>query len=150
MPTIPEDFHDLFEKRTFAHFATLLPDGRPHNSAVWIDYDPETDRLLINSQRGRRKVTNVENDPRVSVSMIDPDSPYRRMTVVGTVDGVVEEGAREHIDELSQRYSGHDYPHPVDTARVIIEIRPDQGVGQEYVGDRSESELRSVSFSYEA
>jgi PPOX class probable F420-dependent enzyme len=150
MPTIPEDFHDLFEKRTFAHVATLLPDGRPHNSAVWVGYDAEIDRLLINSERGRRKVRNVEHDPRVSVSMIDPDAPYRRMTVVGTVDGVVEEGARGHIDELSRRYSGHDYPHPVDTARVIIEIRPDQGVAQEYVGDRSDSELRSVSFSYEA
>ena len=150
MPTIPDDFHDLFEKRTFAHFSTLLPDGRPHSSPVWIDYDRERDRLLINSERGRRKVTNVENDPRVSVSMIDPDSPYRRMTVLGTVDTVTEAGAREHIDELSQRYSGHDYPHPIETARVIIEIRPDQGVGQEYVGDRSESSLRSVSFEYES
>lgn len=149
MPTIPDDFHDFFQKRTFAHVATLLPDGRPHNSAVWIDYDVERDRLRINSERGRRKVANVENDPRVSVSMIDPDSPYRRMTVVGTVDAVTEDGAREHIDELSRRYSGHAYPHPIDTARVTIEIRPDQGVAQEYVGDRANSELRSVSFEFE-
>lgn len=149
MPTIPENFHDLFEKKTFAHFATLLPDGRPHCSPVWIDYDLDSDYLQINSERGRRKVANVENDPRVSVSMIDPESPYRRMTVVGTVESVTEEGAREHIDELSRRYSGKEYPHPVETARVIIEIRPDQGAAQEYVGDRSESDLRSISFEYE-
>lgn len=119
MPTTPDDFHDLFEKRTFEHFLTLLPDGRPHPSPVWIDYDRGRDRLLINSERWRRKVANVENDPRVSVSMIDLDSLYRRMTVIRTVDTVAEEGVREHIDELSQRYSGHDYPHPIETARVI-------------------------------
>lgn len=148
MSTIPETFHDLFEKKTFAHFATLLPDGRPHNSPVWIDYDPDRDRLLVNSERGRRKVANVENDPRVSLSMIDPEDPYRRMTVVGTVDAVTEEGAREHIDELSRRYSGIDYPHPIETARVVIEIRPDVGYADGYVGDREESELERIRFEY--
>lgn len=149
MATIPESFRDLFERETYAHFATLLPDGRPHNSAVWIDYDADLDRLQVNSERGRRKVRNVENDPRVSVSLIDPESPYRRMTVVGTVTEVTEDGAREHIDELSQRYSGKDYPHPVETARVIIRIRPDQGVAEEYAGDRDDSDLRRIPFSCE-
>jgi PPOX class probable F420-dependent enzyme len=150
MSTIPESFRDLFEKKTIAHVATLLPDGRPHNSPVWIDYDPEWDRLLVNSERGRRKVRNVEHDPRVSVSMVDPDDHYRRMTVVGTADAVTEEGARSHIDKLSRRYSGIDYPHPIEAPRVLIPIRPDEGVAQAYVGDRAErSDLRQERFACE-
>lgn len=147
MATIPDAFRDLFEKETYAHFATLLPDGRPHNSPVWVDYDPERDRLLVNSERGRRKVRNVDADPRVSLSLRDPDAPYRRMTVVGTVTAVTEDGAREHIDELSRRYSDRDYPHPVETARVIIRIRPDRGVAEEYAGDRADSDLRRYRFA---
>jgi general stress protein 26 len=65
MSSIPDDLLDLFEKRTFAHVSTVLPDGTPHVTPVWIDYDPDADRLLVNTERGRRKVRNVEKNPKV-------------------------------------------------------------------------------------
>ncbi|SEO91070.1 PPOX class probable F420-dependent enzyme [Halogranum amylolyticum] len=126
MASIPTDFQDLFEKRTFAHLATLLPDGGPHVAPVWIDYDAASNRLLVNTERGRRKEKNVRKDPRVAVSMIDPDDPYRMLSVRGEVDGVTTEGARDHIDELTKRYMGQkEYPNPIQTERVLVSIRPD-------------------------
>jgi len=124
MPAIPESFHDLFERKTFAHVATVTPEGYPHVTPVWVDYDPDTDRLLVNTERGRRKERNVDREPKVGVSMLDPDDPYRYCSLTGEVVAATEEGAREHIDQLSRRYFGRDYDNPIRTRRVILEIEP--------------------------
>lgn len=127
MAAIPEAFQDLFEKPTFAHIATLWPGGAPHVTPVWVDYDAAADRLLVNTERGRRKEKNVRNDPRVGVSMTDPDNPYRMVSVTGEVEEITTEGAREHIDELTERYMGEDeYPNPIETERVVLSIRIDR------------------------
>lgn len=126
MASIPADFHDLFEKQTFAHLATLLPNGAPHATPVWIDYDADADRLLVNTERGRRKEKNARSDSRVAVSMTDPDNPYRMLSVVGEVDEITTDGARDHIDELAKRYTGEDeYPNPIETERILISIKPE-------------------------
>jgi PPOX class probable F420-dependent enzyme len=125
MPEIPESFHDLFEKPTIAHVVTMLPDDRPHNTPVWVDYDAEDNRLLVNTERHRRKAKNVAEDPRVAASMVDPEDPYRYLSVTGEVEEMTTEGAREHIDELAHRYMGQDYPNPIQSERVILRIRPD-------------------------
>lgn len=126
MTGIPGSFHDLFEKATFAHVVTLDPDGQPHATPVWIDYDAGADRLLVNTERHRRKTRNVERDPTVAVSMTDPEDPYRYLSVTGTVEEITTEGAREHIDRLSQRYFGESYPSEIKSERVLLRIRPDR------------------------
>ncbi|ADD05652.1 putative F420-dependent oxidoreductase [Natrialba magadii ATCC 43099] len=127
MASIPDDFQDLFEKETFAHVATLLPGGAPHVTPVWIDYDADADRLLVNTERDRRKEKNARHDVRVAVSMTDPDNPYRMLSVTGRVDEVTTENAREHIDELARRYMDvEEYPNPIETERVIISIEPER------------------------
>ncbi|MFB6202728.1 MAG: pyridoxamine 5'-phosphate oxidase family protein [Halorhabdus sp.] len=125
--TIPASFQDLFEKRTFAHVTTMTPSGEPHTTPVWIDYDADADRLLVNTERGRRKERNVARNPTVSVSMVDPDNPYRFLSVTGEVVDTTTEGAREHIDALAQRYLDEEtYPTPIETERVLLRIRPDE------------------------
>ncbi|MFW5949911.1 MAG: PPOX class F420-dependent oxidoreductase [archaeon] len=127
MPSIPPSYHDLFEKHTFAHVTTITPDGKPHTTPVWIDYDAEDDRLLVNTERDRRKAKNVARNPTVSVSMTDPDNPYRFLSLTGEVEEVTTDGARKHIDELAQRYMGEDeYPHPIESERVLLRIRADE------------------------
>ncbi len=131
MAGIPESFHDLFDMKTFAHFSTVMPDGAPQSTPVWIDYDSGANRVLVNTARGRRKERNVRRDPKVSLSMTAPDDPYRYLTVRGVVDELTEDGADDHIDDLARRYMDVDeYPHhgDEDGARVIIEIRPDSVV----------------------
>ena len=126
MASIPEDYHDLFDKKTFAHVATKLPDGAPHVTPVWIDYDDEEGVLLVNTERHRQKAKNAERDSQVGVSMVDPEDPYRHLSVVGEIEEITTEGAREHIDELSHRYTGDDYGTEIQSERVLLKIRPER------------------------
>lgn len=148
MPTLPATSLELFEKPSFGHLAVVLEDGRPHVTPVWIGYDADRDRLLVNSKRGRRKVAAVEADPRVSVSVVDADDPYCRLTVLGTVTEVTEEGAAEDIDALARRYTGSAYSRHGDRPRVSIWIRPDEGVYQFFPGDREEVAIRTQRFEH--
>lgn len=127
--SIPESYHDLFERRTFAHFSTVMPDGTPQVTPVWVDYDADRGRLLVNTARGRQKERNVAANPKVGASMLDPEDPYRWLSVRGEVTAVTEEGAVEHIDELARRYMDvEEYPNhdTEDAPRVIVEVRPDR------------------------
>lgn len=128
MAEIPTEYRDLFERETFAHVATLMPDGLPHVTPVWIDYDAGENRVLVNTAKGRQKNVNVRHDPRVGVSMTDPEDPYRALSVIGEVDECTEEGAAEHIDALERRYRGNDEYQGDRTVRVILKIRPDRVV----------------------
>lgn len=127
MPEIPEAYHDLFEKATIAHLTTILPDGRPHTTPVWVDYDPDTDRLLVNTERHTRKARNVDRDPTVSASMVDPDDPNRFLSVTGEVETVTTEGAPHHIDDLASRYMGEEeYSEPTKSERILFYVRADE------------------------
>ncbi|SFR40620.1 PPOX class probable F420-dependent enzyme [Halogeometricum rufum] len=123
---IPESHHDIFEKESFAHFATVMPDGTPHVTPVWVDHE-NGKYALLNSARGRQKVRNVERNPRVGVSVTDPDDPYRYVSVRGEAE-LIDEGAVAHIDKLAQKYMDvEEYPHHGEEsgARVIVRIPAD-------------------------
>ncbi len=125
---IYEDFLDLFEKKAYAHLGSLLHDGRPHVTPVWVDYDGEC--LLINSAKGRQKDLNMERRRHVSVEISDPEDPNRYIMVFGEVVEITEEGAEEHVDKLAQRYLGVDrYPPSwrfAGEVRRIYKIKPDR------------------------
>jgi len=99
---ISNDFLDLFQKRTFAHLATLMPDGTPHVTPVWVDYDGQF--ILVNSAKGRLKDKHMEARPDVAIEIQDPDNPDRYVLVRGPVVEITEEGADAHLDRLSPRY----------------------------------------------
>lgn len=123
---IPENFKDLFTKKSFAHLATNMGDGRPQVTPVWIDFDGA--HILVNSATGRVKDKNLRRDGRVALSILDPDNPYRYISILGEVVEVTQAGADEHIDKLAKKYLGQDqYPyHRPGEARVIYKIRPDK------------------------
>lgn len=122
---IPEKYRDLFTKRAFASLATLMPDGRPQVTPVWIDYDGS--HILFNSAKGRQKDKNVRRDPRVAVTLIDPENPYRYLEVRGSVVEITEDGADAHIDKMAKKYLGVDkYPYASSgEQRVIYKIKPE-------------------------
>jgi len=116
---IPRDFLDLFERATFAHLATLMPDGSPQVTPVWVDYDGR--HILINSAAGRQKDLNMEKRRQVAIEIPDPDNPNRYLAVRGPVVEITEEGADAHLDRLARRYLGRDkYP---DSYRLPGEVR---------------------------
>ena len=121
---VPEPLRDLFDKPALAHLATLMPDGRPQVTPVWCDYDGRYVR--INTSVGRQKDKNLMRDGRVALSISDPDNPDRYLEVRGRVTLRTLEGAEAHLDSLSRKYMGTDYPYrqPGDLA-VTYCIEPE-------------------------
>ena len=121
---IPEKYRDLFNKKAFASLGTLMPDGSPQVTPVWCDV--EGDLVIINSAKGRQKDRNLRRDPRVSLAIIDPDTPYRYLELRGRVVEITEQGAAAHIDKMAKKYLGVDkYPYKnPNEIRVMYKIQP--------------------------
>lgn len=116
---------DMATGRNFAALTTLLPDGQPQTQMMWVDADD--DHLLINTEVERQKYRNVQRDPRVTVTIVDADSPYHYAEVRGRVtDTVVGDEARAHLEALSQRYTGGPYHNPIGSERVILKVTPER------------------------
>ena len=124
--SIPDKYKDLFNKVAFAHLATLMTDGRPQVTPVWVDFDGS--HIRVNSAKGRVKDKNMRRNKRVALSIADPDNPYRYLAVQGEVVDVTEAGADDHINALAKKYLGKDqYPfRQPGEVRVIYKIRPDR------------------------
>jgi PPOX class probable F420-dependent enzyme len=124
-PVIPQSHADLFKKKAFAHLVTLMPDGAPQVTPVWVDFDGQ--KVLINTAQGRQKDKNLQRDGRVALSILDPDNPYRYLEVRGKVSGRTLSGADEHIDALAKKYLGKDkYPfRQPNEVRVIYKVQPE-------------------------
>lgn len=123
---IPADFMDLLtEKVAFAELATVMPDGSPQVTPVWFEFkDPI---IRINSALGRRKVRNLDSNPKLAMAIVDPANPYRYLQIRGHVLRSTREGADAHIDALAKRYLGQDkYPfRQPGEERIIYEIAID-------------------------
>ena len=109
---------------SYAQLATLLPDGAPHLTQVWLDTDGR--HILVNTVATHQKVRNVRRDPRVALKVHDPARPYRIANIRGRVQEVTTDGADEHIDALARRYLGVDaYPfRRPGQRRIILKIEP--------------------------
>jgi PPOX class probable F420-dependent enzyme len=120
--TIPQKYLDLFQKPAFAHLATLMPDGSPQVTPVWFDYDGKF--ILVNTARSRQKFHNVKRNAQVAIEIMDPDNPYRYIQVRGKVADITTEGANQHIDKLSKKYTGNEHyqNHWPGEVRVIVKI----------------------------
>src|SRR6202044_727324 len=103
---IPDSHLDLFQKKTFGHLATLMPNGQPQVTPIWIDYDGRY--VVLNTAAGRQKDKNLQRDGRVALSIIDPDNPYRYLEVRGRVVERTHNGADANIDALAKKYLGKD------------------------------------------
>ncbi len=121
---IPEKYLDLFKKPAFANLGTIMRDGSPQVTPVWVDYDAKYVR--VNSALGRVKDKNMRRDPRVSLSIQDPDNPYRYVEIRGKVVEITQNGADDHINKLSQKYLGKpEYPYrKPGEVRVTYKIEP--------------------------
>lgn len=133
MPAALSDrIKSLLDSPVFVVVGTVQPDGSPQLSPVWVKRDG--DDLLISTTADRRKKLNIERDPRVSVVVLDPDSPYEYAEIRGTAE-ITTRGAQELIDELSLKYTGKKYAEfnpssAQDAERVVVRIRPRKVTGR--------------------
>ncbi|HET9248431.1 MAG TPA: PPOX class F420-dependent oxidoreductase [Actinomycetota bacterium] len=115
----------IIDAPNFASVATLMPDGSPQVSTIWIDRDG--DDVLFNTAERRVKTDNLRRDGRVAISVFDQEDHDEQVIVRGTVVDMTTEGADDHIDFLAKKYLGADtYPfRDPDEQRVIVRVRPD-------------------------
>jgi PPOX class probable F420-dependent enzyme len=124
--SLDADVIRLAKAPTLATVVTLMPDGQPQALLTWIDTDGEN--ILINTEPQRQRGKNIRRDPRVTVLLHSSDNPWDwaevRGHVIETTGGQV---ARDHIDELSRKYTGQDYSNPIGAeGRVIYLVKPDK------------------------
>lgn len=117
---------ELARGANFGVIATVLPSGNLQNHYVWVGTDGE--RLVVNTEVHRPKYKNIERDPRVTLTIRDEGNPYRYAEVRGrVVETVAGQEARDHIDELSWKYKGEDYPPDhIKSGRVMLWIVPER------------------------
>lgn len=130
--TIPESHRDLLTTPVYGVLSTMMPDGQPQSSLVWIDYDGQF--VLINTTLERQKGRNMQANPLVTLLAVDPRNSSRWIEIRGRVAEISREGAEAHADCLTERYSGGRQHHfygdvrPVEMrdyeTRVIVRIEP--------------------------
>jgi PPOX class probable F420-dependent enzyme len=123
MAAIPQSYRDLFDKKAFAHIATIGADGTPQVTPVWTIWDGEF--LRFTTTTDRQKGRNASARPHVALSINDPDQPYRYLEVRGTVERLDPDPEGVFFDVLAKRY-GLEYEAPVGDAerRVVLVMRP--------------------------
>lgn len=116
---------ELLKDKNFVVISTIRPDGTVHAAPAWVDV--QDGRPVVNSAEGRAWPTNLERDPRVTLTVQNLQNPYEYVTIRGRVAERTTEGADEHIDALAKKYLGQDtYPYRQEgEQRVILRIEPE-------------------------
>lgn len=116
---------ELLREPQIANVATVMADGTPQVTPVWIDTDGEN--VYFNTARHRVKFRNLERNPKVAISVVDRNDPYRLVVLRGTAE-FTDQDADAHIDKLAKKYLGADsYPwRKADEERVVIKVTPER------------------------
>jgi PPOX class probable F420-dependent enzyme len=124
MVPLPESVKKLIEAKTYANFATIMPDGSPHVVQTWVDHDRDT--VLINTNEGSQKHRNAERNPKVALDICDPTNPFNMAIIRGRVIEITRNGAEDHVDKLAKKYLGQDKysGRRPGVNRILIKIEP--------------------------
>ena len=123
---LPDEVRDLLAARNYVHLATVMPDGSPQSVAVWADL--EDGRVLVGTVESSQKARNARRDPRVALSVVDRDNPYRIAQVRGRVVAYRAAAAGEEtFDRISRKYTGQDFPFR-PPGRVVLVIEPEKAM----------------------
>ena len=142
MAELTDDVKTLLDEPHLAHFVTLMKDGSPQITPVWVTHDGT--HVIINTAEGRQKPRNLRRDPRVALSVVDKDNSQRYTQIRGNVVEMIGgEEAYESICDLSEKYAGHrNYPRREGEQRVIVKILPEHVQFSPGVRPQASSERR--------
>jgi len=122
MSVFTPEQRSVFEGKNLVNVATIGKDGTPRSTAIWVDIDG--DDILLNGAGSRKWLANLRRDPHVALNIFDTANLYIQVNIIGEVVEITEQGAEEHIDKLSQKYGGRNYPdHRPEDPRQIARVR---------------------------
>lgn len=124
-PAIPEGYEDLLASTALAHVATIGSKGEPRNNPVWFDWDGG--HVKFSQTKGRQKYRKLQLDPRLALSIVDPENPYRYLEVRGEVAWIEEDPDLGFINSMAKKYLGLDrYPyHQPGDERLVLYVTPE-------------------------
>lgn len=122
---IPENYHDLLHSTALAHVATIGPAGEPQSNPVWFGWDGTY--IRFSQTTGRQKYRNMQREPRIALSIVDPQNPYRYLEIRGKVVRIDPDPDLDFINSMAKKYLGQDrYPwHQPGDERVVIVVEPE-------------------------
>ena len=122
---IPQSHLDILDDVSFGHVATIGPRGEPQCNPVWYHWDGK--HLRFSQTTTRQKLANLKRDPRIAISILDPDDPYRYLEVRGRMVDVEDDPSFEFIDSMAKKYLDRDdYPWRRDVDhRVVVVVEPE-------------------------
>ena len=124
MPKLSPDQVRLLNPPNFATVSTVMPDGGPEATLVWVESDAE--HVYFNTAMHRLKARNLRRDSRVAVTAFDPVDPYNGVAVRGRAELILE-GAHEHIERVARAYTGKPFRQlGPGEVRVIVKITPER------------------------
>jgi PPOX class probable F420-dependent enzyme len=142
--TVPESHRDLTERPLIAHFATVRSDGSLQSNPMWFRWDG--DRVRMTHTRTRKKFRNVAHEPRVALSIVDPDNSQRYLEVRGVVESVEDDTGAPFYRSLQERYNATSAPVRDADVRVVLVIRPTTILARDFApGDEEPTMRRSVA-----
>lgn len=118
------EIKQLIDRPNFAHLATLMPDGSPSSTPIWVGR--EGDRLLVCTSEGSLKARNSQRDPRVALSIVDFQNPYEEAQLRGRVVECRSDPELRIMDPISQKYIGKPFPMRAYAGRVALVIEVDR------------------------
>jgi PPOX class probable F420-dependent enzyme len=126
MSVIPEKYADLLETRALAHIATIGPKGEPQSTPVWFGWDGK--HVLFSVTKTAQKYRNLQREPRVAFSIVDPQNLYRYIEIRGHAARIDEDADRQFVNSLAKKYLDQDvYPwHNTGDEHVIVVVKPER------------------------
>jgi PPOX class probable F420-dependent enzyme len=125
-PPIPEEVSEFLSRPNPAVVATLRRDGSPHTVPTW--YDWSDDLVLLNMDESRLRLEHMRRDPRIALTVLDADSWYRHISLIGEVVSIEDDVELADIDRLALRYTGRPF-RTRDKRRVSAWMRPERWHG---------------------
>ena len=119
---LPDELKVAIDGDAFCAMATHLNTNEIQNHLMWIDYLGEN--LIINTEKGRQKTYNIRSDNNISLVIFEPQAMYSSWEIRGEVEEVIDDiSANQHIDKLSNRYTGHPYNRENDVSWDDAQIK---------------------------
>jgi PPOX class probable F420-dependent enzyme len=118
---LPPDVVAFIRERHPGVVSTIRPDGAPHAATTWYMWTGE--HVLLNMDRGRRRLKHMEHEPRVALTVLDGDNWGRSLTLLGRVERFYQDADLADIDKLALRYQGYPFEARVrDSVTALVRV----------------------------